>query len=297
MHERWPSLPLDEWEPTYRTLHRWSQIVGKIRLGLCRPVNHWWHTTLRFGARGLTTTLMPVGEDLQMEMVFDFIDHRLVFQLTDGRRREVALEPKSVADFYAEVMKTLDELGVRVHVWPVPVEVMDPVPFPENTEDAAYDRAAVDKMWCILRSAHDVLSEFRGQFIGKSSPVHFFWGAFDLAVTRFSGRRNPNPPEDPVQRAAYSHEVISHGFWFGGDWPAGGRFDDPLFYAYALPQPEGFERAKVQPAEAFFSKELGEYVLPYSKLRAREDPEASLLAFLQSTYDAGRWATTYPELA
>ncbi len=295
MHERWPALPLDEWEPTYRTLHRWTQMVGKIRLGLCPPVNHWWHTSLRFGARGLTTTLMPTGDgSTQLEIAFDFLDHRLVFERSDGRRETITLEPKSVADFYAEVRATLAKLSVGVSIWPVPVEVPDPVPFAENTKDAAYDREAVAKMWRILQSVHAVLAEFRGRFYGKCSPVHFFWGAFDVAVTRFSGRPNPEPPPDPVMGPAYSHEVISHGFWFGGDWPAGGRFADPVFYAYALPQPEGFEKGAIEPEAAHWSDALGEYLLPYSKVRQLEDPEGAIFRFLESSYAIGATLGDWP---
>lgn len=292
-HERWPSLPLDEWEPTYRTLHRYSQVIGKLRLALCAPINHWWHVALRYGARGLTTTPMPIGDGRQLEIAFDFVDHALVFSTSGGERRSLPLVPRSVADFYRAVRDELTRLGVEVRIWPVPVELTDSVPFAEDTANASYDRAAVDRMWRILASLYPVFTEFRGRFLGKSSPVHFFWGSFDLALTRFSGRRNPDPPEHPVMREAYSHEVISHGFWFGGDWPVGGTFRDPVVYAYATPQPDGFDRAPVRPAEGGFSRDLGEFVLPYSELRRLRDPEAAMLDFMQSTYEAGaahgRW--------
>jgi hypothetical protein len=292
MTDRWPQLRLSEWEDTYATLHRWAQIVGKVQLALSPPVNHWWHASLRFHPRGLTTTLMPVG-DREMEIAFDFVDHELRFEFSDGVVRTLPLAPCSVARFFDLVMRVLADEGVPVSIWPVPVEVVDRTPFPEDTHHASYDRDAIDRMWKILRSTHDALAQFRGSFMGKCSPVHLFWGAFDVAVTRFSGRPNPSPPEDPVMRAAYSHEVISHGFWFGGDWPGGGRFEEPMFYAYAVPTPAGLAGAKPSPAAAVWSKTLSEFVLPYDAVRRAEDPERDLHAFLQSTYDlaadAGAW--------
>lgn len=282
----WPTLSLDEWEPTYRTLHRYTQVVGKVRLALGPPLNHFWHSSLRFGARGLTTTPMPAG-DRELEIAFDFVDHTLRFWTSDGDRRELALGPVAVADFYAEVMRTLGSLGVDVEIWPVPVEVASPVPFPEDRANASYDRAQVERMWSILSHVHAVFERFQSGFVGKTSPVHFFWGAFDVAVTRFSGRPNPNPPTDPVMREAYSHEVISHGFWFGGDWPAGGRVPEAVFYAYAVPEPQGFRETRVSPSAARYAEDLGEFLLPYERVRAADDPEGEVLAFMQSTYEAG----------
>lgn len=285
-NDAWPSLPLGEWEPTYQTLHRWTQIVGKVRLALSPPVNHWWHASLRFHARGLTTTPMPIG-DRELEIAFDFVDHELDLFSSDGHTRRIPLQPMSVADFYAVFLRELDELGVAPHIWPVPVEVPDHTAFPDDRAHAAYDREHVERMWRILSNVHGVFERFRGRFLGKCSPVQLFWGAFDVAVSRFSGRPNPNPPDDPVMHEAYSHEVISHGFWFGGDWPVGGRVSAPVFYAYAVPEPAGFREAKIDPPSARYSSTLGEYLLPYDDVRASSQPERDILAFMQSTYDAG----------
>jgi hypothetical protein len=199
----------------------------------------------------------------------------------------------SVAEFYERVRRQLADLGVPAHIWPVPVEVVDTVPFPDDVSHASYDREKVERMWQILWHVHRVFERFRSPFLGKVSPVQFFWGAFDVAVTRFSGRRNPSPPPDPVMGEAYSHEVISHGFWFGGDWPGGGRVGEPVFYAYAVPEPEGFAEARVEPSAAGYSSALGEFLLPYDRVRTAPSPEEEVLAFMQSTYDAGadlgRW--------
>lgn len=287
MHARpWPSLSLAEWEPTYRTLHRYTQIVGKVRLALGPPLNHFWHSSLRFTARGLTTTPMPAG-DRELEIIFDFVDHELHLFTSDGDTRAIALRPVAVADFYAEVMATLDAMGVRVDIWPVPVEVTSTVPFPEDRANASYDRDAVERMWSILSHLHGAFERSKSGFIGKVSPVHFFWGAFDVAVTRFSGRPNPNPPSEPVMRESYSHELVSHGFWFGGDWPSGDRVPEAVFYAYAVPEPKGFREAQVTPAAARYAASLGEFLLPYEHVRAARDPEGEILSFIQSTYEAG----------
>lgn len=282
----WPSLPLEAWEPTYRTLHRWSQIVGKVRLACSPPQNHWWHTSLRFNARGLTTTPMPVG-DRELEIAFDFVDHVLHLWTSDGITRQLPLEPMSVATFCDLVLRELELLGVVPHLYPVPVEVPARVPFPEDHENRSYDAAQVERMWRILSGVHRVFERFRGEFLGKSSPVQLFWGAFDVAVTRFSGKRNPSPPADHVMREAYSHEVISHGFWFGGDWPVGGRVPEAIFYAYAVPTPAGFAQARVEPPAARWSAQLGEHVLPYDHVRRARDPDAEVLGFMRSTYEAG----------
>lgn len=282
----WPELPLDEWEPTYRTLHRYTQIVGKVRVALSPPLNHYWHAALHFGARGLTTTAMPAG-DRELEIAFDFVDHALRFTTNEGDERELALGPIPVADFYEDVMRTLASMNIDVKIRPVPVEVADPVPFPEDRKNASYERDHVERMWSILSHVYGTFERFQSGFLGKTSPVHFFWGAFDVAVTRFSGRPNPNPPTEPVMREAYSHEVISHGFWFGGDWPGGARVPEAVFYAYAVPEPRGFADAHVLPSAAYYSKELKEFLLPYANVRTAEDPEREILSFMQSTYEAG----------
>jgi hypothetical protein len=274
----WPALPLQGWEPTYLTLHRWTQIVGKIRLAHSPWVNHWWHAPLYVDSHGLTAT-MPCDER-QLTLSFDFGSHRLTAHTSDNRRESFDLEPMSVATFHDRVFDALARLGVRTSIWPVPVEVVDTTPFPQDRHHAAYDRAQVESLHRILLSSSRVFSTHRGRFLGKCSPVHFFWGAFDLAVTRFSGKRNPNPPPDPVQGEAYSHEVISHGFWPGGDWPGGSRTEEPVFYAYTSPQPAGFAAARVRPAQAKYSETLGEFLLPYEAVRTAEDPDARLLEFI-----------------
>ncbi|HVI01080.1 MAG TPA: DUF5996 family protein [Enhygromyxa sp.] len=289
----WPALPLADWEPTYKTLHRWAQMLGKLRIRMSAPINHWWHSTLHFQARGLTTTPMPIGDARQLEITLDFVDHQLRLQTSDGETRSLALEPRSVASFYTTLFAELRSLGVSTFIWPMPVEIPHPVRFDHDHENASYEPEQVGRMWTILRSVHDVFARSRSEFVGKCSPVHFFWGAFDLALTRFSGRRNPNPPSDPIMREGYSHELISHGFWFGGDWPNGARVEQPAFYAYAVPQPEGFATAKVLPAAARYDPTFSEFLLPYDAIREAADPAAELLAFMRSTYEAGaelaRW--------
>lgn len=292
--ERWPSLPLDSWESTYKTLHRWTQIVGKIRLGLCAPSNHWWHTSLRFHARGLTTTLMPVDSVRQLEIAFDFVEHVLHFRVTDGSDHHIELESISVAEFYGRVQDVLGRLNVAPPLWPMPVEIPEPIDFREDHENAAYDSDSVAAMWRILSSSYDVFSRYRGAFVGKCSPLHFFWGAFDLALTRFSGRPNPSPPQDAVMGPAYSHEVISHGLWFGGDWPGGGRIAEPLFYGYAVPTPDGLKEAAIEPELGRWSEELGEFILPYEQVRKLDDPDSAILSFLQSTYERAATLAEWP---
>jgi hypothetical protein len=289
----WPALPLRDWEPTYKTLHRWTQIVGKLRLQLSAPINHWWHTSLRVQARGLTTTPMPIGDDRQLEISFDFLDHRLWLQTSDGETRRLALESRSVADFYYALFVELRTLGLTPAIWPMPVEIPHPIRFDHDYEHACYDPEHVTRMWTILTSVREVFTRFRSNFLGKCSPVHFFWGSFDLALTRFSGRRNPNPPPGEIMSEAYSHELISHGFWLGGDWVNGARVEQPIFYAYAVPQPEGFADAKILPAAARYEPTFGEFMLPYDAVREAADPAADILAFMRSTYEAGatlaRW--------
>lgn len=292
----WPALPLDAWQDTYTTLHMWTQIVGKIRLACAPYVNHCWQVPLYVTPRGLTTSAMPHGHR-QFEIAFDFIDHQLRIDASDGQHRTLPLEPRSVADFYDAVTATLNDMKLGVDIWPMPVEVAEPIRFTEDRQHDAYDRASVEKLHRILLSVDTVFKEFRGKFIGKSSPVHFFWGAFDLAVTRFSGKRNPHAPDDPIMGDAYSHEVISHGFWPGGDWPTGGRIENPVFYAYAVPEPEGFKTATVKPSGTAYADQLGEYLLSYNDVREADDPAAAILGFMQSTYDAGADAAGWDRAA
>jgi hypothetical protein len=281
----WPELALSTWEPTYLTLHRWTQIAGKVRLALAPWMNHWWHTPLYVTSDGLTTTAMPY-RDRHLTLTFDFCAHRMLAHTSDNRRDGFPLEPMTVADFHQHLFAALARLDVEVAIWPVPVEVVDRTPFPEDRLHAAYDREQVERLHRILLSAQRVFAVHRGRFLGKSSPVHFFWGAFDLAVTRFSGRANPGPPADRVMAEAYSHEVISHGFWPGGDWPIGGRVEEAVFYAYAVPEPAGFRDARIAPPAAAYAAEFGEYLLPYRVVREAADPDALLLEFMESTYQA-----------
>jgi hypothetical protein len=260
----------------------WSQIVGKVRLEQTPLVNHWWNVPLYVSARGLTTTAMPY-EDIFFEMEFDFIDHALVITCSHGKSARVALEPKSVATFYRETMDALRQVGVEVRIWKMPVEIPDPIPFDEDEQHASYDPEYVNRFWQVLRLSERVMQEFRARFIGKSSPVHFFWGSFDLAVTRFSGRLAPPRPEaDSITREAYSHEVISHGWW-----PGQGPLGKAAFYSYTAPVPDGLPEAKVQPEQAYYSKETGLFLLLHDDLRNAANPDETLMEFLQSTYEAG----------
>jgi hypothetical protein len=288
----WPALPADAWADTRDTVHMWTQIVGKVRMATTPMVNHWWNVTLYVSPRGLTTSPMPHG-DRTFQIDFDFEDHRLDIDTADGERRSMKLEPRSVADFYNELMAQLDELGLSTPIWTMPVEVEGAIPFDEDDEHASYDAQAANRFWRVLVQSDRVLHKFRAGFVGKVSPVHFFWGGFDLAVTRFSGRGAPahtlQPPHcgPHVMREAYSHEVSSAGYW-----PAAGGAEG-AFYSYAYPVPDGFADASVGPAPASFNEELGEFVLPYERVRAADDPDAMLLEFLQTTYataaDTARW--------
>ena len=289
--EVWPSLPLESWQDTYATLHMWMQVIGKIRLALTPDINHWWHSTLYLTSRGLTTSPLWHGTRI-FQIDVDFLDHRLHITTADGEARAVVLEPQSVADFYHATMKSLRSLDLPVPIWTTPVEVADRTPFEDDHHHAAYDRDCAQRCWRILGQAHRVLTEFRGRFIGKSSPVHFFWGSFDLAVTRFSGRPAPAHPGAPhlarfVAREAYSHEVSSCGFW------PGAGLGLPAFYAYAYPEPEGYKEAAVEPEGAYYHPQLREFILPYDTVRTAPSPDAALLAFAQSTYEAaailGKW--------
>jgi hypothetical protein len=277
-----PPLPLAAWRDTYATLHMCSQVVGKVRLALTPLVNHWWNVTLLVSARGLTTTAMSYrGGTIELEI--DLVDHQVHVRTDDGRARAVPLLARPVADFHAELMAVLRALDVDVRIWGMPVEIPDPIPFAEDRVHTSYDADAVVRFRRILSWTDGVLKEFRGRFLGKCSPVHFFWGSFDLACTRFSGRpAPPRPGADAMTREAYSHEVISAGFW-----PGGGTVDGAAFYVYAAPQPAGFERATVRPAAAAYDATLSEYLLPYDAVRTAPSPRDALLDFLQTTYDAG----------
>jgi hypothetical protein len=281
--EVWPSLPLEEWEATRATLHMWTQVIGKIRMAQTPLVNHWWNVPLYVDARGLTTSPMRYNERT-FEIDFDFIDHRLHIKTSDGAHREFPLEPRSVAEFYREVMRLLKELDIEVKIWTTPVEIPDPIPFEKDETHASYDAEQAQRFWRILLQASKVFEEFRSRFIGKCSPVHFFWGSFDLAVTRFSGRPAPERPgADPITREAYSHEVISHGFWPGTP----GAVDAPAFYSYTAPEPARLPEEKIRPEKAFYHRELKEFLLYYDDVRLAAHPEEALMEFLQSTYEAG----------
>lgn len=280
----WPRLTLSEWEGTKDALHMWTQIVGKVRLALEPMVNQWWQVPLYVSARGLTTSLMHTGER-GLEIQFDFTSHHLDLWTTDAQARAIPLRPCSVADFFAETMATLAELGVSVPMLARPVEIPDAIPFPQDTAPRPYDPEAARRFWLALVQATRVMTVFRARYQGKVSPVHFFWGAADLAVTRFSGRVAPKHPggvpncADWVQQLAYNHEVSSCGFWPGGT-------DEGSFYAYAYPAPDGFAQWPVEPASAYFDPQLGEWILPYRAVRRTDDPDTALLTFFQSTYEA-----------
>jgi hypothetical protein len=279
----WTPLPLAAWKPTRETLHLWMQVVGKIRLASTPLVNHWWNTTLYLTPRGITTSAMPYG-DGAFEIIFDFIDHRLGLHTSWGQSHAFDLRPEPCADFYDSVMTLLRKAGVDVSIWPVSVELPEQIKLDRDREHASYDAEFVNRWWRIMLASANVMGEFRGRFIGKSSPVHFFWGSFDLAVTRFSGRTAP-PREgaDLITREAYSHEVYSCGFW-----PGGGPVDDAAYYAYAAPAPTGFDSALPG-----YNRDLGEYVLMYEDVRKSASPRDTLLQFFQSTYEAaarlGAW--------
>ena len=279
MTDRWPPLPYEAWKDTYATLHMWTQVVGKVALALAPPVNHSWGIAMRLTSRGLTTQPLKHGERT-FTIEFDFVDHRLWILTSDGDERLLPLEPRSVADFYRDVMTTLNAMALPVHIWPVPVEIADPIPFEEDTVHHSYDPEYANRVWRILLQIESVFTGARSTFVGKCSPVHFFWGSFDLAVTRFSGRPAP-PREGPeFMREAYSHEVISHGFW-----PGGGPMPEPVFYAYAVPEPAGLKEARVEPDAAYYHRDMGEFLLPYEAVRTAANPEQAITSFIQSTYD------------
>jgi hypothetical protein len=282
----WPELPYTAWRDTCATLQLWTQIVGKIRLSLTPWLNHSWQVTLYVTARGLTTTPINDGERA-LEIAFDFVDHVLRIDTSDGRQLKVPLRAQPVAEFFTAIKAALAEAGVHVDIDETPNELVDPIRFSEDRVHAAYDADYAQRFWRVLLQCDRVFKLFRTGFLGKASPVHFFWGSFDFAVTRFSGRRAPLHPggiphlPDAVTREAYSHEVSSAGFW-----PGGGAIDYAAFYSYAYPTPDGFGKSRVRPAAAFFSQELGEFLLPYDAVRTAADPDALLLEFLQSTYEA-----------
>jgi hypothetical protein len=292
-NEVWPALPFNEWKETAATLHMWTQIVGKVRLSLTPWTNHSWHVTLYLTARGLTTSPIFFGARV-LQIDFDFVDHVLRMQTGEGIKKNIKLAPKSVAAFYREVMDALGELEIAVEINTTPNEVDPAVPFEQNEKDSAYDSESANRFWRVLLQSDRVFKEFRSEFCGKCSPVHFFWGSFDLAVTRFSGRPAPPHPggvphlPNAVAREAYSHEVSSLGFWPGNE-----MMPEPIYYSYAYPEPKGFSEAKVQPAAASYNPQLKEFVLPYEAMRQAASPDQALLDFARSTYDAastlGNW--------
>ena len=285
----WPRLPLAEWQTTHDTLHMWMQIVGKARLALSPKQNHWWHVPLYLTSRGLTTTPIPYGART-FEVEFDFIDHRLLVTTSEGAARQIALRAQAVADFYREYTDVLAGLGIVVNMWPVPVEVDGGIPFLEDRVHAAYDSRQANRFFRVLVQADRLLKRFQGRFLGKTSPVHFFWGAFDLALTRFNGRRSPDhkDTDSPMLREANSHEEISFGFW-----PGSGSVTEPAFYAYTRPEPAGLGSTTIRPAAAYYSRELNDFILPYEAVRSASSPDELVLDFLQNAYEAGadlaRW--------
>ena len=291
--EPWPDLPLEAWTETYATLHLWTQIVGKVRLAQSPWVNHSWHVTLYVTARGLTTGPIPHGiRTFQVD--FDFVTHQLVLRSSDGGTGSFVLEPQSVAVFYTRLMEEMEKLALHVDIHRRPNEVADPILFDQDETHRAYDPEYANRFWQVLVQADRVFKEFRARFIGKCSPVHFFWGAPDLAVSRFSGRRAPEHPggvpnlPDWVAREAYSHEVSSCGFW-----PGGGAIPYAAFYSYAYPEPAGFSTAPIKPSAAFYSADLREFILPYDAVRQSESPDNTLLDFLQSAYEAAANLATW----
>ncbi|HEX9543813.1 MAG TPA: DUF5996 family protein [Pyrinomonadaceae bacterium] len=282
----WPELKFAEWQDTLATLHMWTQVVGKIRLEQTPLVNHWWNVPLYVSARGLTTSPMPYRDGRVFEIEFDFIDHQLLIECSDGSTTTLALRPQSVADFYAELMSALHGLGIDIRIWTMPVEIPNPIRFTEDQQHKSYDAEYVNRFWRGLVKIDDVFKEFRARFIGKVSPVHFWWGSFDHAVTRFSGKPAPERPgDDLINREAYSHEVISHGWW------PGNKDMEAAFYSYTAPEPAGLadtiKQRKILPAQTFYNSEMKEFFLPYEAVRKSDSPEKVLMDFCQTTYEAG----------
>lgn len=296
MSTPWPNLDLDAWQDTYTTLHMWTQIVGKIRLVQTPWINHSWHVPLYLTARGLTTATIPYGNRI-FQIDFDFIDHQLRITTSEGETQTLELQPRSVANFYQALMDSLATLNIAISIHTTPNEITDPIPFEQDEIHSAYDTDAAHRCWQVLLQSERVFREFRSHFSGKVSPVHFFWGSFDLAVTRFSGRSAPDHPggvpnlPNAVAREAYSQEVSSAGFW------PGAGLGYPAFYSYAYPTPDGFGKAAVQPETAFFHEELGEFILPYDVVRESEEPDQELLAFLRSTYEAAADLAEWDQVA
>jgi Family of unknown function (DUF5996) len=279
-NDAWPELPVAAWQDTYDTLHMWTQIVGKIRMTLTPLINHYWNATLYVSARGLTTSPIPYPGGV-FEIEFDFIGHKLIINTSQGELDKINLAPRTVADFYDEVMSTLVSRNIDVQIHAQPDEFPNPIPFAEDRTHKSYDRESVARLHRVLISVDKVLKQFRARFIGKCSPVHFFWGSFDIAVTRFSGRLAP-PRADPMMQEAYSHEVSSAGFW-----PGGGDIKGPAFYSYTTPEPEGFKTYQVLPKPARYDPKIGEFLLMYDDIRSSPSPESEIMDFLQTTYEAG----------
>ncbi|WP_432827742.1 DUF5996 family protein [Dactylosporangium sp. CA-092794] len=291
--QRWPALPVADWEPTYDTLHMYTQIIGKVALALRPMTNHWWQVALELSAKGLRTAAIPYG-DRTFEMHLDLVDHELRIDTDRGERRTVALGGP-VRDFYAGTMAALDDLGLHVPIWTRPVEVTDPIPFDEDTVHATYDPAQAERYWHVLCQVEGVLDQFRARFTGKASPVQFYWGSFDLATTRYSGRpTDPPPGADIITRLSYTAEQSSLGFWPGGTWLNGERVEQPVFYSYTYPEPPGMREQRVGPAPAHFDAGLGEFVLSYDEVRRADDPHRAILDFAQSTYEAGARLQHWP---
>jgi hypothetical protein len=278
MTERWPALPYNAWADTYSTLHLWTQVVGKIALATATPLNHSWGSAFQITPRGLTTRRLLHG-DRSFVVEFDFVDHQLAVRLSDGNARTLPLHPQPVAEFHRQMMAAMSELGLDVRIWPVAVELPSPIRLDTDTQHSSYDRQWVERWWRIVVQVEPILTQARSAFVGKASPAHFFWGAFDLALTRFSGRLAPPREGPPFMVEAYTHEVISHGFW-----PGAAAFPEPAFYAYAVPEPAGLKEARVQPDAAYYHRELGEFILPYEAVRTSASPEQALRAFVDSTY-------------
>ena len=283
----WPALPLEEWQDTLATLHMWTQIVGKVRMEFSPRLNHWWHVPLYVDVHGLTTSAIPLGTDW-FAIRFDFLDHRLVLETSTGEPHTMPLKAQPVAEFYRDFTRMLRDASIQVDIPQMPVEVRNPIPFGQDTVHAGYDREYAQRFWRTLLAITGAFQEFRGRFLGKCSPVHFFWGSFDLAVTRFSGRRAPERPgADAVTREAYSHEVSSAGWWPGGETLTGAKVPGPAFYTYMAPEPPGYPESGVRPKSARYDRGLGEFLILYDDVRREPCPHAALLDFLQSTYEAG----------
>jgi hypothetical protein len=288
---RWPDLPLASWQDTRDTLQLWTQIAGKVCLALTPRVNHFWNIAMQVTPRGLATPPMSHGSRT-FTLTFDFIDHEAVLDMADGTRDAIPLRPQTVAHFYAAMMSMLHRHGIDVRIWTMPVELPSPIRFDQDTVHKAYDAEAARQFLNLLLAVKPVFDGFRAEFIGKSSPVHFFWGSFDLAVTRFSGRRAPERAgADSITRESYSHEVISHGWW-----PGSGAIAEPAFYAYAAPEPDGFKASPVEPAAAFYSPDFSEFILPYDAVRTASSPEGELSRFLRTTYDAAATLAAWDRL-